>query len=63
MSGPEIKMTRTAVYLTSRILKSAIFIMTSSALFYMLWYWKNGVKGPCELLVEEIHGFFCHICC
>ena len=45
MSGPEIKMTGTTVDLTPGILKGATFVMTGSALFYMVRYWENRLKG------------------
>ena len=45
MGRSEIKKARATVYLTPGILEGATFIMTGSALFYMVWYWENRFKG------------------
>jgi hypothetical protein len=47
MSGSEIKMARTTVYLTPGILEGPAFIMTGSALFYTVRDWEYRLKGSC----------------
>jgi hypothetical protein len=47
MSGSEIKMARTAVYLTPGILEDPAFIMTGSALLYTFRDWEYRFKGSC----------------
>ena len=46
VSGPEIKMTWTTVYLAPGIFKGAPFVMTSSTLFDMVRYLEDRLKGP-----------------
>jgi hypothetical protein len=45
MSGPEIKMTGTTVYLAPGVLKGATLVMTRSALFDIVRYRENRLKG------------------
>ncbi len=63
MSGSEIKMARTAVYLTPGVLQGAALIMTGSALLYTIRDWEYRAKGSRQLLVQKFCGFSCHIRC
>ena len=45
MSGSEIKMARTAVYLAPGILDGTPLVMTASAMLHVLWGWEYGFEG------------------
>jgi len=51
MSGSEIKMARTTVYLAPGILESSFLVMTASALPYIFRGWEYGFEGSGQLSV------------